>query len=104
TVRLTFGLLRIQPRRLRTSSMLTSNSPSSQSYQVATVMGNPSGRTQAMTAAFGRLRNSTTVGGSLRVGTHPTYSLGRCGGGGFRGGGGPLWGFFWASGPKPPQL
>ena len=44
--------------------MLSSTRPSSQSYQVAAVWGEPSGRSVATTAAFGRERNSDTSSGT----------------------------------------
>src|ERR1700674_2135403 len=65
TVRLTIGFVRIQRSLLRPSCMLTRISPSCQSYHVATVIGKPSGRMQAMTAGLGFLRNSSTFAGSL---------------------------------------
>src|SRR5690242_7056287 len=81
-VRLTFGLERIRPSRALFASMLTTKRPSSQSYHVATVIGNPSGRIDAMIAAFGRLRNSTTSGGKVstlrsRAGDHCIRAVGQ---------------------------
>src|SRR3989454_9623627 len=68
TVRLTFGSRRIHRSRLRDSLMLTRTRPPSQSYQVTTVMGNPSGRMHPITAAFGFLRNLSTAAGSVSAG------------------------------------
>src|SRR2546422_4845440 len=60
TVRLTFGSRRIHRRRLRDSLMLTRTRPPSQSYQVTTVMGNPSGRMHPITAVVGTLKDALT--------------------------------------------
>src|SRR5436305_752331 len=49
--------------------MLSRMRPSSQSYQVAAVCGEPSGRTVATTAGFGRARNSETSCGTGARGT-----------------------------------
>src|SRR2546428_3494200 len=68
TVRLTFGSGRIHRSRLRDSLMLTRTRPPTQSYQVTTVMGNPSGRMHPITAVFGFLRNASTAAGSVRSG------------------------------------
>src|SRR5439155_24885293 len=69
TVRLTLGSRRIHRRRFRDSFMLTKTRPFSQSYQVTTVIGNPSGRTTPMTAAFGFFRKASTCAGSSSTGT-----------------------------------
>ena len=63
TVSETRGSARRCARRRRPSSMFTSTRPSSQSYHVATVTGEPSGRTVAMTAAFGFARKASSSGG-----------------------------------------
>jgi Ca2+:H+ antiporter len=68
-VDLTLGFARIQRSLLRLSRMLTRISPSCQSYQVATVIGKPSGLMQAITAGWGFLRNSSTRGGRSSGGT-----------------------------------
>src|SRR5205814_1821992 len=60
---------RRNPSRRRLSSMFSRTSPSSQSYQVATLCGDPSGRSVATTAGFGRRRNSSTSGGTGVGGT-----------------------------------
>ena len=52
--------------------MFTSTRPSSQSYHVATVTGDPSGRTVAMTAEFGFARKASSSGGSGGPGTRPS--------------------------------
>src|SRR5919108_6239112 len=49
--------------------MFRSTRPSSQSYQVAAVCGEPSGLSVAITAAFGCARNSSTSGGTGALGT-----------------------------------
>jgi hypothetical protein len=49
--------------------MFTSTLPSSQTYHVATVTGDPSGRTVAMTDAFGFARKASSRGGSGGFGT-----------------------------------
>src|SRR5213596_2932155 len=49
--------------------MFRSTRPSSQSYQVGTLCGEPSGRSVATTAGFGRRRNSSTSGGTGTLGT-----------------------------------
>ena len=46
--------------------MLRKIRPSSQSYQVAAVCGEPLGLTVATTAGFGRARNASTSGGTGR--------------------------------------
>src|SRR5438552_7682936 len=65
----TRGSRRMKRRRTRLSSMLRRTRAPSQSYQVAAVWGEPSGRSVATTAGFGRRRNSSTSGGSGRLGT-----------------------------------
>ena len=59
-------------RRLRPLSMFTSTRPSSQSYHVATVTGDPSGRTVPMTAGFGFARKASSSGGTGGPGTRPS--------------------------------
>src|SRR5436853_3414478 len=49
--------------------MFSSTRPSSQSYQVAAVCGEPSGRSVATTAGFGFARNSSSSGGTGTDGT-----------------------------------
>src|SRR2546427_10098263 len=53
--------------------MLSSTRPSSQSYQVAAVCGDPSGRSVATIAGFGRARNSDTSDGTGTRGTLEPY-------------------------------
>src|SRR6476619_6789100 len=69
TVSAARGSRRRNRRRRRLSSMFSSTRPSSQSHQVGTVCGDPSGRSVAMTAGFGRDRNSSTSGGTGTGGT-----------------------------------
>src|SRR6266853_1379323 len=64
TVNATRGSRRMIRNRKRLSSMFNSTRSSSQSYQVATVWGAPSLRSDATTAAFGRRRNSSTSAGT----------------------------------------
>src|ERR671937_1006198 len=49
--------------------MFSRTRPSSQSYHVAAVCGEPSGRSVAITAAFGCARNSSTSSGTGTLGT-----------------------------------
>src|SRR6476660_8146909 len=49
--------------------MFKSTRPSSQSYQVAAVCGEPSGRSFATTAGFALARNASTSGGTGTGGT-----------------------------------
>jgi hypothetical protein len=49
--------------------------PSTQSYQVATECGEPSGRTVATTAGFGCFRNSSISGGTGGGGIPRAYVL-----------------------------
>src|SRR5262245_54767782 len=58
----TRGSRRMKLSRSRVTSMFTRTRPSSQSYQVATAWGEPSGPSVAMTAGFGRRRNAWTAG------------------------------------------
>src|SRR5829696_3935883 len=64
TVRETRPSRRMNARRSLVTSMFTSARPSCQSYQVATVCGEPSGRSVAITAGLGRRRNSSISGGT----------------------------------------
>src|SRR5262245_42404108 len=64
TVSATRGSWRMNRSRSRLSSMFTRMRPGSQSYQVATVCGEPSRRSEAITAGFGRRRNSSTSAGT----------------------------------------
>jgi hypothetical protein len=54
--------------------MFKSTRPSSQSYQVAAVCGEPSGRSVATTAGFAFARNSSTSGGTGTGGTLRIYA------------------------------
>src|SRR5436853_3075528 len=69
TVSAARGSRRMYPSRSLVSSMFRSTRPSSQSYQVGTLCGEPSGRSVATTAGFGRRRNSSTSGGTGTLGT-----------------------------------
>ena len=71
TVRATRGSRRRNRRRSRVSSMFRRTRPSSQSYQVGAVCGEPSGRSVATTAGFGLRRNSSMSGGTGAAGTAP---------------------------------
>src|SRR6478752_267812 len=85
----TSGRSRIQSRRARPASMLSSTVPSSSTrYQVATAIGAPLGISTATTAGLGRANSSATSAGSGALGTG--VLLGRCGSGlaGGRGDGG----------------
>src|ERR687888_285369 len=53
--------------------MFSSTRPSSQSYHVAAVCGEPSGRSVAITAAFGCARNSSTSAGTGTLGTRGSF-------------------------------
>src|SRR5690348_1198942 len=68
TVSETRGSCRRYSRRLRPSSMFTSTRPSSQTYQVATVLGLPSGATVPMTDGFGLRRTASSSSGSGGLG------------------------------------
>src|SRR6185295_16659601 len=72
----TRGSLRRYPRRLRPSSMFTSARPSSQTYQVATVFGLPSGATVPMIDGFGLRKTfwSASGSGGLGIVVRPTRS------------------------------
>src|SRR6478609_7701724 len=64
------GRSRIQRRRARPASMLSSTVPSSSTrYQVATDIGAPLGLSTATTAGLGRAKSSATSGGSGALGT-----------------------------------
>src|SRR6266516_131085 len=73
TVSAARGSRRMNRRRRRLSSMFSSTRPFSHSYQVGTVWGEPSGRSVATTAGFGRDRNSPIFGGTGTRGTLAAY-------------------------------
>ena len=74
----TSGRSRIQRRRARPASMLSSTVPSSSTrYQVATDIGAPLGISTATTAGLGRANSSATSAGSGALGMG--VLLGRCG-------------------------
>src|SRR4051812_42149807 len=64
TVRATRGSARIQARRDRLASMLTSTRPFSHRYQVATEFGEPLGWRVAMTAGLALVRKASISGGT----------------------------------------
>src|SRR6266508_1127629 len=73
TVNAARGSRRMKRSRSRLSSMFTSTRPSSQSYHVGTVCGEPSGRSVATTAGLGRERNSSISGGTGTCGIGGAY-------------------------------
>src|SRR5713101_3205175 len=79
TVSAARGSRRMKRSRSRVTAMFSRTLPSSQSYQVGTECGDPSGRRVATTAGLGRDKNSSTSSGTGTGGTRKAYEAATAG-------------------------